>query len=235
MFGRLRARLTYANVVATLALVFAMAGGAYAASGGIGHGGVIHGCYARHGGQLRLVKAGTKCGRHQRAIAFDKTGPRGVAGPRGATGTPGPAGKVDTSSFYSKAQSDGRYVKGAGSVTAIPLTTTPNGKSVTLVTLPGLGQLTLTCALASTSFKFSNTSGVTENYSLSDAYTTSYSGGSHTPDTGTIGAGGARNTFIEPNDSVQFSVAGPRSATILFGNTEDSATDCQEFGDVYAS
>lgn len=31
MFSRIRKRMTYANVVATIALVFAMSGGAYAA------------------------------------------------------------------------------------------------------------------------------------------------------------------------------------------------------------
>ncbi len=42
------------------------------------------------------------------------TGPRGASGARGATGSTGPAGTVDTSNFFNKTESDGRYLaKGA--------------------------------------------------------------------------------------------------------------------------
>src|ERR1700744_432216 len=127
MAGWMRGRLTFSNVVASIALVLAMGGGAYAATGGIGSRGLIHGCYAKSDGALRLVAAGARCGRHQRAIAFDRIGPRGAAGPRGATGPPGATGTVDTSAFYTKTQSDRRYAQGEGAVTPIPFTSLANG------------------------------------------------------------------------------------------------------------
>ena len=87
---RVRERLTYANVVATAALVLAMGGGAYAAISSIpGPDGVIHGCYAKKGGGLRLVGAGAKCAKGERAIAFNQRGPQGTTGTQGLQGVQG--------------------------------------------------------------------------------------------------------------------------------------------------
>jgi hypothetical protein len=86
----IRRHLSYANVASTLALVFAMGGGAYAALAPV-HDGVIHGCVRRSSGALRVVRVGTRCGRRERALAFNQRGP---AGPRGATGARGPAGRT---------------------------------------------------------------------------------------------------------------------------------------------
>lgn len=73
MLGRFRPRLTYANVVATLALLLTMGGGAYAAIDSIpGPEGVIHGCYKKNGGDLRLVGAGKRCLANEKAIAFNQ-------------------------------------------------------------------------------------------------------------------------------------------------------------------
>jgi hypothetical protein len=155
--------LTFSNVVAAMALLFAMGGGAYAATGGIGSRGVIHGCYAKSDGALRLVAAGAKCGRHQRAIAFHQTGPCGRVGPQGATGVQGPrglqgaTGTVDTSNFYTKQQSDGRYAQGAGTVTPIPFTKLANAATATLATIPSIGTLSVECALASVGADFVDT------------------------------------------------------------------------------
>jgi hypothetical protein len=90
---RLRTRLTYANAMATIAVFIALGGGAYAAVSSIpGPDGVIHGCYAKRRGNLRLVPAGRRCARSERAIAFTETGPPGLRGSRGATGAKGTAG-----------------------------------------------------------------------------------------------------------------------------------------------
>jgi hypothetical protein len=74
MFSAIRIRLTYANVVVTLALVFAMSGGAYAVSGGDSHA----------SGPLSANAAKKK--------SKAKAPARGPAGPKGATGAAGPAG-----------------------------------------------------------------------------------------------------------------------------------------------
>ena len=79
MLGRIRARMTYANVGVTVALVLAATGFAVAAIPG--NDGVIHGCFKKTGGQLRLVDAGKKCANTEKAIAFNQRGRRGPAGP----------------------------------------------------------------------------------------------------------------------------------------------------------
>jgi hypothetical protein len=58
--------------------------------------GVIHGCYTRSGGSLRVIDAGvTNCSAKETALNWSVTGPPGPAGPAGATGpqgVPGPQG-----------------------------------------------------------------------------------------------------------------------------------------------
>jgi hypothetical protein len=94
--GLVRRHLSYANVASTLALVFAMGGGAYAAISPL-HNGVIHTCYRKSGGELRVVRAGARCGRRERALAFEQrgpVGPRGAPGAQGSTGKTGATGKT---------------------------------------------------------------------------------------------------------------------------------------------
>jgi hypothetical protein len=83
--GRVSRHLSYANVAATLALVFAMTGGAIAATGGFTSNGKLQAC-VNGGGGLTLLKAGKKCKRGQKTIAWNQKGP---AGPKGAPGTSG--------------------------------------------------------------------------------------------------------------------------------------------------
>jgi hypothetical protein len=70
MFSRIRKRVTYANVAMTLALVFAMSGGAYAAG--------------------KYVITSTK--QISPKVLASLKGKAGAAGATGATGTAGPAG-----------------------------------------------------------------------------------------------------------------------------------------------
>jgi hypothetical protein len=51
---------------------------------------VIHACYAKSGGALRV--ATTKCTSTQKPLSWNTVGPRGPAGPQGKTGPQGPAG-----------------------------------------------------------------------------------------------------------------------------------------------
>jgi len=90
---RLRRTLKFANGCSVVALVFAMAGGAYAVAAAPGSG-VIRGCYQKGSGTLRVLAAG-KCGKSERAIAWNRSGPPGLQGPsgiRGPQGTPGSTG-----------------------------------------------------------------------------------------------------------------------------------------------
>ena len=124
----MRPRLTYANVASTLAVFVALGGGAYAAVSAIpGPDGVIHGCYKKRGGSLRLVPSGRKCSRRELAIAFNQTGPpgprgRSVVGRRGAagaTGATGPRGETG-----SKGETGAQGVSGAAGPGMISFSTT---------------------------------------------------------------------------------------------------------------
>lgn len=106
MRRRFRPHATYANIASTVALFIALGGGAYAAVGNpfVGQRGLIHGCVAKTGGVLRVVKVGKKCPKRTVSIAFSQKGqpganglpggrgPAGNGGPTGATGVTGPAG-----------------------------------------------------------------------------------------------------------------------------------------------
>ncbi len=89
---QIKTRIGYANVAATMALVLAMCGGAYAASGGFSSGGTLHAC-ANGEGVIRLVKPGKHCKKGQTPVAWNQTGPKGATGAAGATGPAGANGK----------------------------------------------------------------------------------------------------------------------------------------------
>jgi hypothetical protein len=101
-----RLRLTFANVTSVTALVFAMAGGAYALSGVPDRGGVFHGCVSNSTGVLRVVKSASSCqkaktvrrhGKRVRlpgefAVAWNQKGQPGANGANGINGTDGQNG-----------------------------------------------------------------------------------------------------------------------------------------------
>src|ERR1700709_2377936 len=80
--SKLRSHLTYANVIASLALFLALGGGAYAAVSTIpAADGTIPGCYATSDGAPLGARGTTGA-----------PGPRGTAGAQGAAAPAGPAG-----------------------------------------------------------------------------------------------------------------------------------------------
>src|SRR6266508_2718052 len=93
----MRLNLTRRGSIATLVLV------ALLATVGVGYAaipssdGVIHACYnasSNPSGSLRVIdaEAGVKCGKNEKPLTFNQTGPQGPAGPAGQTGPQGPAG-----------------------------------------------------------------------------------------------------------------------------------------------
>ncbi|HEY6526008.1 MAG TPA: hypothetical protein VIY10_19645 [Solirubrobacteraceae bacterium] len=105
----IRRHLSYADVASTLALVFAMGGGAYAAIAPASNG-VIHTCFRTSGGAVRVVRAGARCGRHERALAFNQRGP---VGRRGATGAQGATGKTGATGRTGRTGAAGRSIASA--------------------------------------------------------------------------------------------------------------------------
>jgi hypothetical protein len=108
MLKRIRLRLTYANLVATGAMFFALAGGTFALTGVPDRGGVFHGCVSNQTGVLRVVKSASSCRkargrRHpgEFAVAWNQKGQpgakgingvKGINGAKGSTGPRGPTG-----------------------------------------------------------------------------------------------------------------------------------------------
>lgn len=87
-------------IVAWIALFVALSGAGYAAVRSIpGRDGVIHSCYRKSNGALRVVTARARCHKGERRLSFNKTGKQGVPGPQGAQGpqgVQGPAGPLTT-------------------------------------------------------------------------------------------------------------------------------------------
>jgi hypothetical protein len=98
MFQKLRRHLSYANVAATLAVVFAMSGGAYAVSGQRGSGGSGgSGSGGASSASARALLARTGLGVSHATVAKKKKaagvrGPMGPTGPAGANGAKGENG-----------------------------------------------------------------------------------------------------------------------------------------------
>src|ERR1043165_3918851 len=55
--------------------------------------GVIHGCYAKSGGSMRVIDASvTNCAKTETSLNWNVQGPQGAQGPQGPAGTQGPPG-----------------------------------------------------------------------------------------------------------------------------------------------
>ena len=81
------------SVLIALTVGLAAAGIAYASIPG--PDGVIHGCYLKSGGNVRVIDSTAKCKATETSLDWNQrgvTGPRGATGARGTTGPTGPAG-----------------------------------------------------------------------------------------------------------------------------------------------
>lgn len=104
---RIRAHLSYANVAATLAVLFAMSGGAIAATGGFSSGSTIRACVNEEGG-VKLLKAGGRCGKGRKTVSWNAAGRDGAKGTTGASGAAGAQGKEGAAGKEGKAGSEGQ-------------------------------------------------------------------------------------------------------------------------------
>jgi hypothetical protein len=117
MLSNIGSRLTYANVIATIALFLALGGGAYAAlklpTNSVGSAQIkanaVNSSKVKNGS---LLKGDFKAGQLP-AGAQGAQGPKGDKGDQGLQGekgAKGDTGTVDTSNFFTKSESDGRFL-----------------------------------------------------------------------------------------------------------------------------
>jgi hypothetical protein len=95
LLRRLRASLTYANVMSTVAAFAAITGGAYAVAAIPDSGGKVNACYFKSGqkkGQLRLLVSGTNCRKGETKVSWNQQGLQGLQGLAGQQGERGLAG-----------------------------------------------------------------------------------------------------------------------------------------------
>src|SRR5690348_9990985 len=80
------------RIVFPIALAAAAAAAAVAYASIPDSGGVIHSCYSKSGGALRVIDSASTCGTKETSLDWNRQGPAGPAGPAGAAGPTGPAG-----------------------------------------------------------------------------------------------------------------------------------------------
>ena len=122
MVQRVRKHITPATVLAFVALVFAITGGAFAATGGSSGGG--------NAGAGAKATASVSQATAAKAKAKAKAGPRGPAGPKGATGATGPAGATGAIGAIGATGATGPAGAGTAGATGATGPTGPAGESV---------------------------------------------------------------------------------------------------------
>lgn len=70
----------------------------------------IYACYQKNTGDLRKVSGPGQCRNSEMAISWNTAGAPGPQGPKGDKGDKGEPGVVDTSNFYTKSESDQRFI-----------------------------------------------------------------------------------------------------------------------------
>jgi hypothetical protein len=109
--SQIRKRLTYANVMSSIAVFLVLGGATAFAASSLGKNTVGSKQLKKEAVASSKIKDGSLQASDFK-VGQLPAGPRGPQGPQGATGT------VDTSSFYTKTQSDARFLRGTITVVA---------------------------------------------------------------------------------------------------------------------
>ena len=109
-------RLTSAHGIAIVALFVALGGGAYAAVAP-GPGGVIHSCFNKKSGGLRIIAASKRCSRSKEVtLAWNQQGVKGIKGDTGAKGEKGEKGSTGSAGPVTGALPSGVTLRGVWAV-----------------------------------------------------------------------------------------------------------------------
>ena len=139
----IRRHLNYANIVATLALMFAMGGSAIAAKHYL-----VNSTKQINPKVLRKLK-GARGARGANGLA-GANGTQGPVGPGGPIGPKGQTGTIETANFYDKSEADERFAPGNTKFMAGRLSTGLISEHPTVLEIPGIAKvIVLNCQAAS--------------------------------------------------------------------------------------
>jgi hypothetical protein len=177
---KLRSRLSYAIVGVTVALV--LGAGGFAMASIPGPGGIIHGCYQKHNGALRVIDRSRRgpagrCRKSEKPLSWNQTGPPGIPGPQGPAGASVIVRARNSTPLVVPGGTTGTYPLSGGSWTQAATETDLFFGQVTL-TMPascGYGLVTVTVMLGAVPTRaeadFFTVSGTsTQPFSLSYAF-----------------------------------------------------------------
>lgn len=102
--GVWRKRPSPALIISLMALVLATGG--FAAAAIPDSSGVVHGCYKKKKGTLRLV-SGSKCKKSEKSISWNQKGKNGTNGTNGASGAKGDTGAAGSAVAYARVAANG--------------------------------------------------------------------------------------------------------------------------------
>jgi|GEM_PF-6023158 len=143
MARALGGRLTYANVMATLALFVALGGGAYAASGGlVSSSGLVQECVHSGGGVPRVVRAHARCKRGTIPLFLATPGATSLRGPKGAKGATGPRGHTGATGPQGPAGPQGTAAAGGS---AFSLSAASGPAQIVAAKFAGSDEMRLVC------------------------------------------------------------------------------------------
>lgn len=126
-----RWRLTRLPLAIGITAILVLSGGMVYASIPSADDGVIHGCYQKNNGQLRVIdfEAGESCRRSELALSWNEQGPQGDQGPQGIQGAIGPQGpKGETGDTGATGETGDTGATGATGDTGATGATGPQGE-----------------------------------------------------------------------------------------------------------
>jgi hypothetical protein len=236
--GKLRPRLTFANVVSVIALFVALGGASYAAvklpKNSVGTKQLkknsVNGAKVKDNSltgsdideaTLGVVPTATQA--NNAAQASQALNAQSLGG-------------VPAAQFYSKSESDRRFLGGSGRVMPIPLVAVPNGNhAISLAEIAGVGKLAVrACAIGNTGFTYTNESNVTQNYVMLGAVNGI---NNSVPKAGTL-VPGASYEYSEnaSHDLTRMSIAGgAKVLEFTVAQSREGELTCLYWGSAYSS
>lgn len=208
--SRIRSRLTFANVVSMLALFVALGGSSYAAltiTGKNVKNGSLTGADIKNSSLGSVdIKDGNLLAKDFKAGQLP-AGPQGSQGVKGDKGDKGDTGTVDTSNFYTKGASDGRYLRSTVTVVkTIAATVAADSYGGTSVDCPS-GYQAIGGGVDVNQIYYGKVSS--SNPTFGGARTYTESDGQHGPATGWFGAVTTQGTTTSASDAKVVVICAP--------------------------